>query len=152
MSTARPAAAVSLPLTFTVHGRAVPQGSKRHLGRGILVESSDVKPWREAITWAAREHIRPGPPHDGPIALQLTFHRARPRSHYRTGANAHLTRPSAPDWPATRPDLDKLARAVLDALTGHIWRDDAQIVHLHAAKTWTTGSARLDITITEAPP
>jgi len=37
--------------------------------------------------------------------------------------------------PATRPsDLDKLVRAVLDALTGIVWKDDAQVVALKATK------------------
>ncbi len=37
--------------------------------------------------------------------------------------------------PATkRPDLDKLTRAVLDALSGIVWRDDSLIVDLHPSK------------------
>jgi hypothetical protein len=33
-----------------------------------------------------------------------------------------------------KPDLDKLVRAVGDALTGILYRDDAQIVSLNASK------------------
>jgi Holliday junction resolvase RusA-like endonuclease len=38
----------------------------------------------------------------------------------------------------SRPDLDKLIRAVGDALTGVLWTDDAQIV------TWSTGKGYVD--------
>ena len=37
------------PITLTVRGLPAPQGSKRHIGRGVMVESSKrVKPWRDA--------------------------------------------------------------------------------------------------------
>ena len=48
-------------LTIKVYGIPGPQGSKKFCGvsksgRGIMVESSaKVKPWREAVKWAARE-------------------------------------------------------------------------------------------------
>lgn len=41
-------------IEITVHGLPAPQGSKRHVGRGVMVESSkNVKPWRSAVVWAA---------------------------------------------------------------------------------------------------
>ena len=39
-------------------------------------------------------------------------------------------------WPDRRPDLDKLCRACLDSLTGIVWRDDTQVVHLEASKDY----------------
>ena len=37
-------------LRINVLGTPAPQGSKRHVGRGIMVESSRlVGPWREAV-------------------------------------------------------------------------------------------------------
>jgi Holliday junction resolvase RusA-like endonuclease len=59
-----------------------------------------------------------------PLALQLTFNLPRPKCH--SGKKGLL--PSAPPFPAGKPDVLKLARAVEDALTGIIWTDDAQIV------------------------
>ena len=63
--------------------------------------------------------------------MELAFTFIRPRWHYgRRGL-----RPSAPLGHAVRPDLDKLARAVLDALVGAgVIRDDAQVAELHATK------------------
>ena len=36
--------------------------------------------------------------------------------------------------PTTRPDLDKLTRAVLDALTGTVFEDDSQVVQIRVWK------------------
>lgn len=58
-------------------------------------------------------------------------------------------RPSAPHYPAVKPDATKLVRAVEDALTGICWRDDAQIVNQDVRKRYAdTGSARVEIAIT----
>jgi Holliday junction resolvase RusA-like endonuclease len=59
-----------------------------------------------------------------PVGVSFDFRFPRPRSHY--GKRGLL--PSAPRHMVTKPDLDKLIRAALDALTGIIWRDDAQVV------------------------
>jgi Holliday junction resolvase RusA-like endonuclease len=127
-------------IRFRVNGRPAPQGSKRHVGNGRMVESSKaVGPWREAVrAETQRQDWQPGrwlP--DGAVALRLAFSLPRPKGHYRTGRNAHLLRGSAPARPAGRPDVDKLARAVLDGLTeGGAFADDAQVVDLDVSKHW----------------
>lgn len=115
-----------------VHGNPAPQGSKRHVGRGVMVESSKhVKPWRAAVTAAAVDEVkRLGRIHliDGPIAAEMIFTFTRPRGHYRTGKNSHLLREGMPPQPPVMPDLSKLARSTEDALTKVLWTDDARIV------------------------
>ena len=69
---------------FDVVGVPAPQGSKRHVGRGILVESSKkVGPWRDAVAWAGREAMAGGDPHDGPLHLLATFRMPMPSSRRR---------------------------------------------------------------------
>lgn len=130
-------------IEFTVLGRARPQGSKKAFkhpstGRIILTEQSkQVGPWRENVRGEAlRAGL--GDPVDGPVMVHVVAVFARPKSHYRTGKNAHLLKDSAPATPTTRSvgDIDKLARAVLDALTGVVFMDDSQVVALVAAKRW----------------
>jgi Holliday junction resolvase RusA-like endonuclease len=48
----------------------------------------------------------------------------RPKSHI----GVRELRLSAPAWPAVRPDCTKLLRALEDACTAIVWRDDSQIV------------------------
>lgn len=117
-------------VSITVRGLPAPQGSKKHLGNGVMVESSaKVKPWRQDVKFAALEAV--GPDWvllDGPLVASMTFTFARPRSHYRTGRNAHLLRDGAPLRPHFPPDLSKILRSTEDALTGVVWADDARVV------------------------
>jgi crossover junction endodeoxyribonuclease RusA len=82
----------------------------------------------------------------GPVALLAVFSLPRPKGHYRTGRNAHLLKESAPNFPAGRPDLDKLLRALLDGLTaGGAWLDDSQVAQLAATKEWGQPGCRIEI-------
>ena len=95
---------------FIVYGLPAPQGSKRHVGRGIMVESSKaVKPWREAVKWAALEARAGRPPMDGPIAAQIIFTLPKPKSAPKrtrtwpdrrppTRPTSRSTAPGAPTW------------------------------------------------------
>ncbi|RLU79261.1 hypothetical protein CTZ27_37085 [Streptomyces griseocarneus] len=113
--------------------RPAAQGSKRHVGKGRLIEQSRrVAPWRAAVEAAARsaatEHGLDGPL-DGPLSVEVTFTVRKP-------ASAPKRRRS---WPITRDsgDLDKLQRAVFDALTvAGVIADDSRIVEVTARKVY----------------
>jgi crossover junction endodeoxyribonuclease RusA len=71
------------------------------------------------------------------VTVRLEFYFTRPKSHYRTGRHSHLLKPSAPEHPITKgQDVDKLARAVLDALTTIVYHDDRQVVILASVKDY----------------
>lgn len=89
--------------------------------------------WRADVREAARRAIADSnvEPWFGeqPLEVEFTFVRARPGSHYGSGRNADVLKDRFRDHlPTGRPDALKLARAAEDALTGVVWRDDAQIV------------------------
>lgn len=126
-------------LQIVVYGTPGPQGSKRHVGGGRMLESSaKVKPWREAVKWAALGHFTRTI--EEPLTVDMVFTFTRPRSHYRTGRYAHLLRDEAPKRPVSRGlgDVSKLARSTEDALTDcGVWRDDALVVEYgRLAKVW----------------
>lgn len=79
----------------------------------------------------------------GAIHLDAVFTFPRPKAHYRTGRHAGELRPSAPLVHSSRPDLDKLLRAVGDALTGIVWRDDSQVASIVASKVYGPPGATL---------
>jgi Holliday junction resolvase RusA-like endonuclease len=123
-------------IAFRVTGTAAPQGSKRHVGGGRMIESSKaLGPWRERVHAKAVETMV-GPPITLPVRLSVRFTFMRPRSHYRSGRFQHLVKPNAPPVMMSQPDLSKLIRAIEDALTGVVYRDDAQIVQLYAEKVY----------------
>jgi Holliday junction resolvase RusA-like endonuclease len=117
-------------IELRVIGLPAPQGSKKFVGlskagHGVLVESSKaVKPWREAVKWAASEA---GTKLAGPIRMVVTFTLPKPKSAPKTRRT----------WPDRKPDLSKLVRSTEDALTdAGIWEDDSRVVECVAAKVF----------------
>lgn len=132
-------------LVIDVYGIPAPQGSKRAVahnktGRIVLMESSKkVKPWRETVKWAVRDALGAREPFTGPVSVTAVFYLPRPKNHYGTGRNAGTVKESAPRYPATQPDVDKLARSTLDGCgEGGVWRDDAQVTALHVLKRYAS--------------
>ena len=79
-----------------VIGIPAPQGSKRHVGHGIMIENSKrVKPWRQDVKEAALNHYD-GEVIDQAVEIEIIFMFARPKSHFGTGKNSRKLKPSAP--------------------------------------------------------
>jgi Holliday junction resolvase RusA-like endonuclease len=124
---------------FTVLGEPQPQGSKtvvQRKGRRSVVreDNPDTEPWRATVAAAAVKAMDGRQVRTGPLRMTVTFVFRRPGGHWGTGRNAGRLKPSAPLYVRTRPDVDKLLRAVGDAISGIVCRDDAQLVVVHAEK------------------
>lgn len=131
-------------IEFRVHGIPRPQGSKRHVGRGIMVESSrHVRQWRNDVMSAAQQAYN-GPAVTGAVELDITFWFPRPKGHYGTGRNADKLKPSAPEKPTSRAygDTTKLARSTEDAISecsGYpVLKDDSQVTDLICRKRYAS--------------
>ena len=132
-----------MTLKFVIYGIARPQGSKRALGNGRMIEASPyIKAWRSDIAEAAHNALKQHGSWDPFLNYNAWFVAVfpRPRSHYGTGKNSNVLKPSAPTYPTSRatPDCDKAARALLDGLTGQhlLWTDDSQVTSLSIAKRY----------------
>jgi crossover junction endodeoxyribonuclease RusA len=135
-------------ITFKVEGMApAPQGSKRHLGRGVMIESCrNVKPWRALVTSAA---IATGLPIlRGPVSMSVVFLFLRPKGHLTSKG---ALRSTAPQHHAVRPDGSKLLRSTEDALTGSLLEDDARIVSCTWQKRYCVGPEKPGALITLIP-
>ncbi len=121
-------------LQFYVPGIPQPGGSKRGFvnkdtGKVSVVDSNkNVYSWRAAVAQAAMEAFGDAPLLTEALAVRFQFIFTRPKGHFGSGKNAGVLKKSAAPYPAGRPDVLKCSRAAEDALTGVIWRDDAQIV------------------------
>ncbi len=129
-------------LTFVVPGDPLPKGSTRAFviaGRARTTSATKgLKEWENRVVLflpAARPYFH------GAVSLRVHFRLSRPKSVRR---QEHIT----------KPDLDKLARAIGDALTGVCYRDDSQINEAHWRKDYAAFDAHSVITIkgnTDAP-
>ena len=109
-------------ISFSVTGQPVPQGSMKVInGHVIHSRGSALAAWRSAIALEARK--AGAFPTRAPITLNMTFVFTKPRTVKR-------------DTPTVPPDLDKLVRGVLDALTAIAYTDDAQVIELTAKKIY----------------
>ena len=124
-------------IVFEVLGVPVPQGSMRgfKVGGSVRITHSNAAPlrsWRDSVASAARDEsvaagIRFARPE--PVKVKVEFRLQRPKS--QTKAQRSVA------YVATKPDLDKLARGVLDALTAaQVFDDDSQVAVLEVSKVY----------------
>lgn len=126
-------------IAFTVLGRPEPQGSSKgfiYCGKdgkqrvAITSDNPQMKNWRQNVGWCALDAIsraanRGRIAREAPVRLTVSFFLQRP-----------VSVPKRRIAPTVKPDVDKLVRAVSDALTGIVWEDDAQIVEIVAQKSY----------------
>jgi Holliday junction resolvase RusA-like endonuclease len=116
-------------VSFSITGDPASQGSHAIMnGRIVQVNSKKHKAWRTAIV---NEVIATLPadwePIDGPCELIVNFYMPKPASVKRSA-------------PSVAPDLDKLVRAVGDALAiAGVYTDDSRITRISARKLYAQG-------------
>jgi Holliday junction resolvase RusA-like endonuclease len=126
---------------FVVYGKASPAGSKT-AGRGkngqmfVRDSAKGSYAWKEKVSDRAAEvYGNKNELVSGPLEVWLTFYVPRPSGHFNSKGELNAEGQRNP-FPAKKPDVLKLARAVEDGMTSAVWRDDAQIVSEHIHKEW----------------
>lgn len=129
-------------VTFDVLGVPAPQGSKRAFvvgKRAVVTEDSKRSaPWRDSVAAAGVAAMGGLSALDGALQVTIQFRMPRPRSVKRR-------------YPSVKPDIDKLARAVLDGLTAAaVIVDDSRVISLTAEKVYAEVPGA-SIRVTEVP-
>jgi crossover junction endodeoxyribonuclease RusA len=124
---------------FFVPGVPVPQGSKSVSRSGHLydVNAKQLKAWRKKIAEVIAESGL-GESIDTPMSMSVTFCFERPKSHFNKSG---LTK-NAPRKHTSKPDLDKLIRALGDGIAtdAQLLKDDSYIVSVNAEKRYCVGA------------
>ena len=115
-------------LDVFIPGKPIPKGSMRHVGNGrVIHDNTDLKRWMRTIdlvarrAWNMRQHRDPI---DAPVVVEAVF---------------YMPRPKRPRWarPATKPDCDKLQRAIGDGLeSAGVLRNDSRIVEWYRPRKY----------------
>lgn len=132
--------AAGLPQTKGSMRAFMPKGHARPI---LTNDCKKEKGWRSVVTGRAEDAMAGREPFQGPLVVVMDFSFPRPKGHF----GAKGLKASAPPRPAVKPDADKVARSVGDALNGIVYRDDAQIVELVVRKLYTTGIAGVTVTV-----
>lgn len=119
-----------MQVVIRAFGRPAPQGSKRHVGNGVMVEASKyVEPWRKAVALAAKNVWQDRKPLQGPVIVDITFWVEKPKTVNR-------------EFATQTADVDKLSRAILDSISlpkfCQVIENDSNVVGLRVTKVWAT--------------
>lgn len=133
-------------LELAVPGTPQPKGSLKAIpaknpdGTLRIAMKNDnpkTKEWQDLVSFHATSQMRGQKPYEGAVWLSMLFRITRPRTHFMKGG---ALRKDLLEEHVDKPDVDKLVRCILDALTGICYVDDCQVVTVTATKLYTHGS------------
>lgn len=136
-----------MTIAFTIPGVPVAQPRQRHALiaghiRNYTPTRDPVNVWKAATQHAAAAAYD-GPLLDGPLSLDVTCIFPRPASR------TWKTKPMLQVPRTGKPDVDNLYKALADALTGVLFKDDAQITDAVIRKREAAGDeqARTEVVV-----
>lgn len=107
--------------------KAVPKGRPRFSRKGFAYTPMKTRKFESHLRWLLVTHPdAPEKPLEGALKVRIGIGLRQPKG-----------RGSKRKYPSVRPDLDNQIKGVKDAANGVLWKDDAQIVDLHASKFYT---------------
>ena len=115
-------------MKITIFLDPLPQ-SRPRFSNGRAYEERRLTNYKEMLKWCFAAKMEGTPPTLAPVAVDIKFFRKYAATSRRYG------------------DCDNLVKAVQDAGNGVLWKDDAQIISLTAAK-YTSNFPRVEIEIT----
>ncbi|NBW12823.1 MAG: RusA family crossover junction endodeoxyribonuclease [Caulobacteraceae bacterium] len=133
---------------FFADGEPVAQPRARACIRGRhagVYDPGTADAWKRTVAIRAKE-AWDGVQFTGPLKLTINAYFPRPKSHF----GKRGLKDGAPRFHTIRPDVDNLAKAIMDALTkAGIWSDDCQVVEGKTSKWYTALQVGAQIEIEE---
>lgn len=123
-------------IIIVVRGDPVPKARPRAAvvrGTARIYTPKTSRDYEDKVRLAARRAIDGRAPLEGAIALRLELILAVPASWPKSKRAAAF---AGRLLPASRPDADNFAKAILDGMNGIVFHDDAQITDLTITKRY----------------
>ena len=115
-------------------------------GRAMMYNPKTADAWKATIAASLQQYR--GLALEGRIWVSMEFRLQRPKSHYGTGKNSQKLNKRAPECHTQKPDVDNLAKAVMDAITNiNLWNDDCQVNNLCVTKEWVNENPGMNLMI-----
>ena len=134
-----------MTIKFTVPGRPVPMARPRVTAHGTYTPKR-CRDYKAAVALAAKAAMQGKEPMEGALSCDIQLWYAVPKSYTqgkKLAAQHNIIRPIG----RNSGDADNHAKAIMDACTGIVWRDDSQVVKLSVMKLY--GNERAGITVRE---
>ena len=133
---------------YVISGPAVPQGRPR-----LTTVNGYARAYTPAQTRKYQRHVqdcvlaqgKPKEPLEGVLRVDTVEYRAIPKAF---GKAKRLKAMQGGIRPGKRPDMDNIEKAIWDALTGLVWKDDAQVVDGTRGKFYSD-TPRVEVTVEE---
>lgn len=116
-------------VSFTVPGEPVGKGRPKFTRTGHAYTPEKTRYYEQVVQMAAR--LKMQRPFDGAVRIAICANYAIPK---KTGKTARLKMIEGIMRPLKKPDVDNIAKIILDALNGIAYHDDKQVVEMHVAK------------------
>ncbi len=133
---------------FHIDGDPVAKGRPKFSKAGGFMRAYTPKKtldYEAVVQEAARAAMGPTDLLETPVGVFLYIRLPIPQSHSKKRREACL---SGLEKPTKKPDLDNLAKSILDGMNRIVWRDDSQIVSLHVTKVYASGTG-VDVLVKE---
>lgn len=134
-------------IKLSILGEPKAQKRHRHVRMGNFVRQYDPSASDKGDFLSVIQTNAPKEPFNEPLAVSISFYFSRPKSHFRTGKNTHILKENAPTWHTSKPDVDNLAKFVMDSMNKIYWKDDSIICDCWIIKQYGD-RPRTEITIT----
>ena len=120
-------------IKLSILGEPKAQKRHRHVRMGNFVRQYDPSASDKGDFLSIVQYNAPKEPFAVPLAIAIRFYFTRPKSHFKTGKNSHIMKDTAPLWHTSKPDVDNMAKFLMDSLNKIYWKDDSYI-----ADCWIT--------------
>jgi Holliday junction resolvase RusA-like endonuclease len=134
-------------INLTILGEPKAQKRHRHVRMGNAVRQYDPSASDKGDFLSIVQSNAPKEPLAVPLAVAIRFYFTRPKSHFRTGKNSHVMKDTAPLWHTSKPDVDNMAKFLMDSLNKIYWKDDSYIADCWITKQYDD-KPRTEIEIT----
>jgi len=107
--------------------------SYRSTKAGFSYQPKDIVDFKNAVRWLAKKQLPDIQQSASAFHVELIFVFRRPEST-KKALKSQIDEFNALIVKTSKPDVDNLTKAILDALNGIVWIDDAQVCELHVTK------------------
>lgn len=117
---------------FTIKGEPKGKGRPRFTKNGHVYTPEETKKYENIVAWAYKS--AKGEKYKSPVRVTIKAYFKPPKKSKKVVEDMLNSK----ILPTKKPDVDNIAKIILDGLNGIAWEDDTQVVDVMVAKRYAT--------------